>query len=133
MLKIYNHVIVDTSTYTTADETDRSAALRSMLRHPVSYARFLGFLNKSAKQLLDQYFDDPEIFKFFDKLTSTYCYATVEEAPAVLAAVMFVDNHVGWQLLSSRLNALFTRYTGKSHRRKQGRNVPGTRSNFHSV
>jgi prolycopene isomerase len=95
MLKIYNHVIVDTPTYTTADETDRFAALKSILRHPVSYARFLGYLNKSAKELLDQYFADPEIFKFFDKLTSTYCYATVEEAPAVLAAVMFVDNHVG--------------------------------------
>ena len=45
--------------------------------------------------MLEKYFKDPEIFKFFDKLTSTYCYATVEEAPAVLAAVMFVDNHVG--------------------------------------
>ncbi|NCC49556.1 MAG: FAD-dependent oxidoreductase, partial [Clostridia bacterium] len=27
--------------------------------------------------------------------TSTYCYATVKEAPAILASVMFVDNHVG--------------------------------------
>ncbi len=35
------------------------------------------------------------IFNFFDKLTSTYCYATVEESPAILASVMFVDNHVG--------------------------------------
>ena len=34
-------------------------------------------------QLLEKYFKNPEIFKFFDKLTSTYCYATVEEAPAV--------------------------------------------------
>ncbi len=49
----------------------------------------------SAKQLLECYFDDPEIFKFFDKLTSTYCYTTVEETPAVLASVKFVDNHVG--------------------------------------
>jgi len=66
-----------------------------MLRHPVSYIRFLTLLNKSAKSLLQRYFTDPAIFNFFDKLTSTYCYATVEEAPAVLAAVMFVDNHTG--------------------------------------
>jgi prolycopene isomerase len=66
-----------------------------MMKHPVSYARFLSLLNKSAKSLLQKYFSDPEIFKFFDKLTSTYCYTTVEESPAVLAAVMFVDNHVG--------------------------------------
>jgi len=95
MLTLYRHVMVESPSYTTADETDRRAALRSMLRHPVSYARFLGFLNKSARDLLGQYFSDPEIFKFFDKLTSTYCYTTVEESPAVLAAVMFVDNHVG--------------------------------------
>lgn len=95
MLKMYRHVMVENPSYTTADETDRNAALRSMLKHPVSYIRFLSYLNKSAKKLLEKYFTDPEIFKFFDKLTSTYCYATVDEAPAVLAAVMFVDNHVG--------------------------------------
>ncbi|WP_312653534.1 FAD-dependent oxidoreductase [Proteiniclasticum sp.] len=95
MLVMYRHVMVDTPTYTTADETDRNHALKSMRKHPVSYFRFLTLLNKSARKLLSRYFTDPEIFNFFDKLTSTYCYATVEEAPAVLAAVMFVDNHVG--------------------------------------
>ncbi len=95
MLTMYRHVMVETPSYTTADETDRRAALRSILKHPVSYMRFLTLLNRSAKQLLEQYFTDPEIFKFFDKLTSTYCYTTVAESPAVLAAVMFVDNHVG--------------------------------------
>lgn len=95
MLTLYRHVMVETPSYTTADETDGQTALKSMRRHPVSYASFLSYLNKSAKKMLERYFQDPEIFKFFDKLTSTYCYATVEEAPAVLAAVMFVDNHVG--------------------------------------
>jgi prolycopene isomerase len=95
MLKMYQHVMVDTPTYTSADETDGKAALKSMLKHPGSYIQFLSYLNQSAKGLLSKYFKDPEIFNFFDKLTSTYCYATVEEAPAVLAAVMFVDNHVG--------------------------------------
>ena len=95
MATMYRHVMVESPSYNTADETDGKTALKSMLKHPVSYLRFLGCLNKSAKELLQKYFSDPEIFKFFDKLTSTYCYATVEEAPAVLAAVMFVDNHVG--------------------------------------
>lgn len=95
MLKMYRHVLVETPAYNTADETDPSSALKSMLKHPISYARFLGLLNKNGKQLLSRYFTDPEIFKFFDKLTSTYCYTTVAESPAVLAAVMFVDNHVG--------------------------------------
>jgi len=95
MSVLYHHVMVESPNYTTPDETDPKAGLKSLLRHPVSYAKFLGYLNKSAKSLLEKYFSDPEIFKFFDKLTSTYCYATVEEAPAIMAAVMFVDNHVG--------------------------------------
>ncbi|MHB1454808.1 MAG: FAD-dependent oxidoreductase [Saccharofermentanales bacterium] len=95
MLKMYMHVMVSRPSYSTADEIDPGSALSSLLRHPVSYIRFLSYLNKSAEDLLRKYFKDPGIFKFFDKLTSTYCYATVREAPAVLAAVMFVDNHFG--------------------------------------
>ena len=95
MSKIYQHVMVESPSYTTADETQPKDGLRGMLRHPVSYIRFLTLLNQSAKSLLSRYFTEPAIFNFFDKLTSTYCYATVEEAPAVLAAVMFVDNHTG--------------------------------------
>ena len=95
MKKLYHNVMEDNQTYTTADETDPKVALGSLMRHPVSYIRFLSYLNRSAEDLLKKYFKDPEIFKFFNKLTSTYCYATVAEAPAVLAAVMFIDNHVG--------------------------------------
>lgn len=95
MTKMYQHIMMETPTYNTPDETDPKQGLKSLLKHPISYAKFLGYLNKSARGLLQKYFKDPEIFNFFDKLTSTYCYATVEEAPAVLAAVMFVDNHIG--------------------------------------
>jgi len=93
--KMYRHVILESPSYTTPDETDPDESSKGFLRHPDSYARFLSYIDKSAKDLLNEYFSDPEIFKFFDKLTSTYCYTTVEESPAVLAAVMFVDNHVG--------------------------------------
>jgi prolycopene isomerase len=93
--RMYRHVMVESPAYTTPDETELRQALRGFLRHPVSYLRFLTYINRSAKDLLRKYFAGPEIFKFFDKLTSTYCYATVEESPAVLAAIMFVDNHVG--------------------------------------
>lgn len=95
MEELYQHVMVESPAYTTPDETEPSNALRGLLKHPISYIRFLSYLNLSARSLLKRYFKDPEIFNFFDKMTSTYCYATVEEAPAILAAVMFVDNHVG--------------------------------------
>lgn len=95
MEKLYRHVMMENPSYTTPDEADPAASLKQLLKHPISYMRFLGFLNRSAKSLLEEYFKGPEIFSFFDKLTSTYCYATVEEAPAILASVMFVDNHLG--------------------------------------
>ncbi len=95
MVTIYTHVMVENPTYGTPDEVDKKESLKALLRHPISYARFLGYLNKSAKSLLEKYFTDPEIFNFFDKMTSTYCYATVDESPAILATVMFVDNHMG--------------------------------------
>ncbi|MFA5006109.1 MAG: FAD-dependent oxidoreductase [Candidatus Izemoplasmatales bacterium] len=95
MGQIYRHVMVETPTYTSPEETDPKEGLKSLLRHPLSYFRFLSYLNLSADTLLRRYFKDPAIFRFFDKLTSTYCYTTVKETPAILAAVMFVDNHVG--------------------------------------
>ena len=95
MQRLYTHVISETPSYTTPDETNPREALRGLLRHPISYLRFLSYLNISAETLLRRYFSDPELLHFFDKLTSTYCYATVAEAPAILASVMFIDNHVG--------------------------------------
>lgn len=95
MGQIYRHVMVETPTYASPEETDPKEGLKSLLRHPLSYFRFLSYLNMSADVLMRRYFKDPAIFRFFDKLTSTYCYTTVKETPAILAAVMFVDNHVG--------------------------------------
>ena len=62
MGKIYQDVMVENPSYTTPDETNALAAFKSLLKHPVSYARFLSYLNKSAKSLLQKYFSDPEIF-----------------------------------------------------------------------
>jgi len=87
--------MVENPAYSTPDETDPKIALKGLLKHPLSYLKFLSFLNRSADSILRRYFTDPEIFKFYDKLTSTYCYTTVKESPAVLASVMFVDNHIG--------------------------------------
>ncbi len=95
MQQCYMHVISETPNYTTPDETDPKSSAQNVLRHPISYIRFLSYLNISAEKLLRKYFTDPDILHFFDKLTSTYCYATLKEAPAILASVMFIDNHEG--------------------------------------
>ena len=95
MGKIYTHISLEDPSYASPDEADKIGGLKMLLRHPISYIRFISFLNKSSKSLLEKYFTDPEIFNFFDKITSMYCYATVEESPAILASLMFVENHMG--------------------------------------
>jgi prolycopene isomerase len=93
--RMYQHVMVEHPVFSAPDENDGRQSLKGVLKHPVSYAKFLSYMNKSTKSLLEGYFKDPEIFKFFNKLTSTYCYTNVEETPAILSAIMFVDNHTG--------------------------------------
>lgn len=93
--RLYHNCMVEYPSYTTPDEMDGPNSMKALVKHPLSFAKFLGFMNKNTKELLQGYFTDPEIFAFFDKLTSTYCYTTVEETPAILAAVMFIDNHIG--------------------------------------
>ncbi len=95
MQTCYLHVISENPSYTTPDETNPKESLLSIRKHPLSYLRFLSYLNLSAEKLLKRYFTDSDILHFFDKLTSTYCYATLAEAPAILASVMFIDNHEG--------------------------------------
>jgi prolycopene isomerase len=95
MSTMYQHVLVETPSYTTPDENDLDDAKKGFKKHPLSYIKFLSYLNISAEKLLKRYFDNDEIIKFFDKLTSTYCYTTTKESPAILASVMFVDNHTG--------------------------------------
>ena len=64
MGKLYRHVMAETPNYTTPDETDPVAGLQGLLRHPISYMRFLSYLNISARTLLARYFRVPEIFAF---------------------------------------------------------------------
>lgn len=92
---MYQHVMVENKVFNTPEETDPKKGLKSLLKHPLSYLKFLSYLNRNVKSVLKEYFTDPDLFCFFDKLTSTYCYTTTEQTPAALASVMFVDNHVG--------------------------------------
>ena len=95
MSSLYEDVIIDTPAFTTPDEMDLRQSIPQVKAHPRSYMRFLRLMSKSVANLLGHYFSDKAILQFFDKLCSTYCYTTAAETPAVLGAVMFVDNHVG--------------------------------------
>lgn len=92
---LYRSVIVDDPIYTAPSEMRASEGLSHLLRHPVREARFLRLFRMNAAELLGKFTSSPEVLGFFSKLTSTYCYTTLEETPAVMAATMFMDNHLG--------------------------------------
>lgn len=95
MEKLYLNVIAANPTYVSPDVVKKEDGLKQFLEHPIAYVKFLGYLNSSTESLLKKYFKDKEVFNFFDKLTSTYCYTNVYETPAVLSSIMFIDNHYG--------------------------------------
>lgn len=95
MTKLYEDVIVSTPLFVSPDVISSKQASKQFKEHPYSYLKFLSYMNRNMKWLLQKYFKGDKILRFFDKMTSTYCYSNVEEAPAVLGAVMLVDNHVG--------------------------------------
>ena len=91
----YMKIIAERPNFITPDAMKKEQGLQAFLRHPIDYIRFLGYMNKNTKSVLKKYFKDEKVFELFDKLTSTYCYTNVEETPAILSSVMFVDNHFG--------------------------------------
>ena len=91
----YMKVIAENPAFISPDAMKKEYGLKSFLKHPIEYIRFLGYMNKNTEIILKKYFKDPEVFNLFDKLTSTYCYTNVEETPAILSSIMFVDNHFG--------------------------------------
>lgn len=95
MEQLYQDVISTTPVFQSPDVLLPKDSAKQFKQHPLSYLKFLSYMNVSVERMLKKYLKGKEILQFFDKLTSTYCYATVEEAPAVLGAVMFVDNHCG--------------------------------------
>lgn len=91
----YMKIIAENPMFISPDAMKKEKGLKSLLNHPMEYIKFLGYMNKTTEGILKKYFKDPEVFNFFDKLTSTYCYTNVKETPAILSSIMFVDNHFG--------------------------------------
>ncbi len=93
--RLYGGIVSANSAFLSPTETPREELLAGLLRHPITQARLLSLLSKSAASLMRKRVEDPAVLRFFDKLTSTYSYTTLEETPAALAVTMFVENHVG--------------------------------------
>lgn len=121
LYKMYENIVVKNEVIVPPSEYSPRQGLRSLLSGPLQTIRMFRLLSTSTRTLLDRYFHTPEIINFFDKLCSAYCYCTAEETPSILAATMFLDNHIGGvyypaggaQMLPNKLEKAFERLGGQ--------------------
>jgi C-3',4' desaturase CrtD len=122
LYEVYTKVIARQQMVVPPTEMPMKDNLIALLKHPMIMIQTLKMLNTSTESILKKYITDPDLLDFFDKLTSTYCYCTTRETPAILSATMFVDNHIGGayyparspQILSSTLEKALEKYGGET-------------------
>ncbi|MGA2489396.1 MAG: NAD(P)-binding protein [Anaerolineales bacterium] len=126
LYKMYENIVIKNEVISPPSEFSPRQGLRRLLSDPLAILKMQKLLSTSTQDLLNKYFHTPEIINFFDKLCSAYSYTTAAETPAVLAATMFIDNHVGGvyfpaggaQMLPNTIEKAFERLGGQVLYRK---------------
>lgn len=95
LYKLYENIVIKNEIISPPSEFSPRQGLRRLLSDPLAIVKMQKLLSTSTLDLLKKYFHTPGIIDFFDKLCSAYAYTTAAETPAVLAATMFIDNHIG--------------------------------------
>jgi len=121
LYKLYENIVIKNEVIVPPSEFSPRQGLRSFLSGPIAMFKMQKLLDMSVKELLDRYFTSPDVINFFDKICSAYCYCTSEETPAILAATMFLDNHIGGvytpaggaHMLTSKMEKAFERDGGQ--------------------
>lgn len=95
LYKMYENIVLKNEFIVPPSEFSPKQGLRALMLGPITMLKMQSLLSTSVKDLMDRYFHTPGVVDFFDKLCSAYSYTTAAETPAVMAATMFIDNHVG--------------------------------------
>lgn len=92
---LYHHVIASDPICVAPSEISPKAGAKRFFRHPIRNIKLLRLLDTSAGEVMRRFVSSERVIGFFNKLTSTYCYTTLDETPAILAITMFMENHTG--------------------------------------
>jgi prolycopene isomerase len=119
---MYENIVLKNEVIVPPSEFSPRQGLRRLMTGPIRMIKMQKLLSTSVRSLLDRYFKGEAVIHFFDKLCSAYCYCTSDETPAVLAATMFLDNHVGGvyypgggaQMLPNKIEKAFERLGGQT-------------------
>ena len=121
LYEMYENIVLKNEVIVPPSEFSPRQGLRRLLSGPLQMLKMQKLLSTSVRSLLDRYFKGEAVIHFFDKLCSAYCYTTADETPAVLAATMFLDNHIGGvyypaggaQMLPNKIEKAFERLGGQ--------------------
>ncbi len=91
--KLYTSVIMKDPSLIAPSEIPASEMAKKFKKDPIGQLRILPLLVKNASSLLRKFTRSEEVIQFFNKITSTYCYTTMDETPAIMAVTMFIENH----------------------------------------
>jgi len=91
----YDEVVAPISPPYPPTEIPFKEGVKIFLKYPLGVKRLLKYMVLSEEAVMKKYITDPKLMCFFDFLTGTYTCCNVTESPALLAATMFIDNHVG--------------------------------------
>ena len=88
---------------------------------PEALNRVVEMMNRDSRWLIDQYVSDPGLINFFDIVAATFTSCDLAETPAIITAMMFIDNHAGGscyaadtpQMLSNLLERSIERHGGQ--------------------
>jgi prolycopene isomerase len=116
--RMYEHIVIKNEVISPPSELSPRQALKQLMSEPTVIFKMQKLLSTSALDLMKKHLRSTEVIHFFDKLCSAYAYTTAAETPAVLAATMFIDNHVGGvyfpaggaQMLPNVIEKAFERY-----------------------
>jgi len=125
--RLYTKVIASQQMVVPPTEIPPQENLKKLLRHPAAMLASLRMLSMPAEQVLRRFVKDPELMAFFDKLCSVYVYCTAAETPAILAATMFVDNHVGGAYYPARSPQIYSSTLEKAFEDAGGQTLYGHR------
>ncbi len=119
--RLYHKVLSANPVCIAPSEIDPKVGLKMLMKHPLNQLIMLRLIRKSAGDIVRPFVKSERVINYLNKLTSTYCYTTVDETPAIMAATMFMDNHFGGcyypvgstQQLPGKLEKSLEKYGGR--------------------
>ncbi|MGC8590051.1 MAG: FAD-dependent oxidoreductase, partial [Athalassotoga sp.] len=85
---LYSKVVMKDPTLIAPSEIPQKELAQKLRRDPINQLKILFSLSKNATSILKKFTKSKDVIQFFNKITSTYSYTTMDETPAIMAVTI---------------------------------------------